>query len=306
MRIAEPTPGYSPAMISVGRRSHEVSVLDAVRRELAGKTVNQVIRHLLDKPQADCPVVHRFGPGIYIREITVQGGVLAVGHYHKQAHLNVMLKGRVTVIHEDGSMRELVAPMVFVGQPGRKIGYIHEEMVWQNIYATTETDVETLEAMFLDKSPIAEDDLKSRLAIQRLQHEPDRLDFQAVLKEFGFDEETARAQSEFPDDQIPLPMGSYKIMVTNSPIEGKGVFATADIEPGEVIAPARIGGNRTPAGRYTNHAVNPNARPVLLDNGDVDLVATRAIKGCAGGRPGEEITIDYRHALALNGIRRIQ
>ena len=72
--------------------------------------------------------------------------------------------------------------------------------------------------------------------------------------------------------------------------------------PGAVIAPARIAGKRTPAGRYTNHSAKPNAVMVQLPSGDIDLVASRHISGCAGGQLGEEITIDYRQALRLSGI----
>jgi hypothetical protein len=42
---------------------------------------------------------------------------------------------------------------------------------------------------------------------------------------------------------------------------------------------------------------------VLRDNGNIDLVAKKAINGCQGGNLGEEITIDYRQALSL-AIRR--
>jgi SET domain-containing protein len=88
-------------------------------------------------------------------------------------------------------------------------------------------------------------------------------------------------------------------MIANSKIDGKGVFATGNIEEGEVIAPARINGKRTPIGRYTNHSKNINAIMLLRDNGNIDLVAKKAINGCQGGNLGEEITIDYRQALSL-------
>ena len=43
---------------------------------------------------------------------------------------------------------------------------------------------------------------------------------------------------------------------------------------------------------------------ILLDNGNIDLVAIKDISGCCGGDLGEEITIDYRQAVSL-AIRRI-
>jgi SET domain-containing protein len=77
------------------------------------------------------------------------------------------------------------------------------------------------------------------------------------------------------------------------------MIATADIAAGEPVAPARRGGKRTPAGRYTNHGAHPNAAMMMLENGDIDLVAIKAIGGCLGGMDGEEITVDYGETLKL-------
>ncbi len=308
MKIDVPVPVEQLVRNPFAEKVHAPVVVDpisAMRELVAGKNVEQVESLLLSEEQVDAPVVHIFGPGIYIREVRIPAGTLAIGHRQRYEHLNVMLKGRVTVVNEDGSLMDLVAPLVFTGKPGRKIGYIHEDMVWQNIYATSETDVETLESMFLEKSETWQQDQEIRLRVRMLNHEQDRADFFAAIAEFGFSPETVRSQSECKSDQVELPKSGYRMMVAPSPIEGKGVFATAPITAGEMIAPARIGGKRTPAGRYTNHAVNPNARMVLCHNGDIDLVAARDIQGCAGGQPGEEITIDYRQALELLGVRRV-
>ena len=257
--------------------------------------VDQLEAEFLTMDQVECPVVHRFGPGIYIREVRVPAGSYAIGHAQKHVHLNIFLQGRVSVVNDDGSTTELVAPMTFVGQPGRKVGYVHEEMVWQNVYATDETDIEKLEAMFLDKSDVWK---AHQASVPLLSFDADKADYRLVLEQFGFTEEVARAQSENEADQIPFPLGSYKVAVMPSQIEGRGLFAMAGIEAGECIAPARINGMRTPAGRFTNHSVNPNARMVMR-GADIDLVALRAIRGCRGGQLGEEITIDYREALGL-------
>jgi hypothetical protein len=257
----------------------------------------------LEQPQVDCPVVHRFGPNIYIREVTIPAGTLSIGHYQTTTHLNVMLKGRVIMVSEDGSKTELVAPQTFVTGPGRKIGYILEDMVWQNIYATNETDVEKLETTLLNKSQTWQEHQKNQQLLLSFDHSEDVADYYLAIAEYGFDHETVQNQVQNLDDQIDLPHGGYKIMVAPSKIEGKGVFATGTIKAGEIIAPARIAGKRTPVGRYTNHSKNPNAKMILLDNGDVNLVAAMPIVGCKGGNLGEEITIDYRQALSL-AIRR--
>lgn len=259
--------------------------------------IERVERAMLQLPQVECPVVHRFGPGLYIREVFIPSGTFSVGHYQKQEHMNILLKGRVTMLNDDGSTIERVAPFIYVGKPGRKIGYIHEDMVWQNIYATTETDVEKLEAILLIKSDSWMENQNSKDRMDFIAHQVSRDDYRKLLVERGVTEAQARAQSENESDQIPLPHGGYKIMVAASPIEGKGLFATAAFAAGEIIAPARIGGKRTIAGRFTNHSIAPNAKMMALHNNDINLVATRPIKGCHGGNTGEEVTVDYRQAL---------
>lgn len=252
---------------------------------------------VLKEEQADCPVIHRFGPGTYIREVHLPAGIYAIGHHQNFEHMNIMLTGKVTVIDDHGNTNTLTAPAMFVGKPGRKVGYIHEDVVWLNIYATTETDVEKLEAMYLTKSNVWNEDFTERL--QLLEYSKTNDDYQNVLKELGVTEEEVRQRSEVIEDMVELPFGSYKIKIGNSNIEGKGLKATANIVAGEYIAPARIGLKRTIAGRYTNHSASPNAEFKETPSGDVFLVALKDIQGCKGGQDGEEITIDYRQAYRL-------
>ena len=254
---------------------------------------------MLRLPQAECSVIHHFGPGLYIREVHMPAGIVAVGHYQRFAHMNIFLRGKVRMLLDDGTTRDLEAPMLFVGQPGRKAGVVLEDVVWQNIYATEETDIEKLEAMFIGKSAGFGDYQAATRDHDTDKHDSDRADYLSMLQEMGFSHETARAQSENTEDQCPFPMGSWRVKTGPSSIDGQGLFATAPINSGEIIAPARIEGKRTPAGRYTNHAINPNAAMRACNNGDIDLVALRRIEGCHGGQDGEEITIDYRQALRV-------
>jgi hypothetical protein len=164
-------------------------------------------------------------------------------------------------------------------------------MVWQNIYATTETDIDKLEATYLDKS-------QAFLERPRLiEHKSDD-DYQAMLADLGVTEILVREQSENESDQISFPQGSYKVKIGPSGIEGRGLIATSDIDANEIICPARIGGLRTPAGRYTNHAKTPNAMALPIGE-DIYLVALRPISGCRGGEDGEEITVNYRESVAV-------
>lgn len=260
--------------------------------------VNELEVEMLKHDQVNCPVHHHFGPGVYVREVNLPAGIFAIGHGQTKEHLNIFIRGRVSMVNDDGSITELVAPMIFTGQPGRKFGYIHEDVVWLNIYPTTETDIETLEGTYLDKS----DNWKS---VQKTEdRKEDQDDYKLVLKEYGYTEKQVREVTENEDDQIPFPHGSYSVGVFDSGIQGKGLFAMAGVKKGNPIVETRIDGMRTPAGRYTNHAKRPNA--VMREVGNiVYLVATEDIDGCKGGIIGEEITVDYRKVLELQGKEKL-
>ena len=262
--------------------------------------VDEAEKAMLQLPQVDCPLVHHFGPNLCIREVFMPKGTMAVGHKQKFKHMNVLLKGKVMMLNEDGSTKILEAPFIFEGEPGRKIGYVLEDMVWQNIYATDLKDSNEVEEFFVEKSENWQNDHNVKLSIEKVAKEADRNDYQKLLKECGISHEIAKEQSENEEDQISV--FSNIVRVADSAIEGKGLFLTSPIKKDDVICQSRIQGKRTQAGRFTNHSVFPNAKMVLLPNGDIDLVAIRDIDGCKGGSLGEEITIDYRQALSLSGI----
>jgi hypothetical protein len=207
------------------------------------------------------------------------------------------------MVGDDGQLKIVRAPTIFTGQPGRKFGYVLEDVIWQNVYATDETDIDTLEATYLDKSTTWQEHDQGLSDLRTALHFEDRRDFELLLKQSGFTAEQVRAQSENSSDQISMPVGyAPKITVRESYIEGKGIFLSAPAIEGEVIGPARLAGMRTPLGRYTNHAKHPNAKFELMDNGDIYLVALRRINGCIAGEQGEEVTVNYRQALSLSGI----
>ena len=269
------------------------------------EAVELIESHMLGLPQVECPVVHHFGPGVYIREVTLPAGALAIGHAQRYDHLNIMIKGAVVMADEQGQIKTLRAPLIFVGNPGRKLGYVLEETVWQNVYPNPDEErgVDVLEAKWLDKSYTwsTHDELTKELAA--VAHQVDRDDFVAVIQSAGFTPDIVRQQSEHLGDQTSIPHElAPKLTIRDSAIEGKGVFVSSPVEAGEIISPARISGLRTPAGRYTNHAKHPNAEFISNDLGDIYLAATRRIAGCAGGNSGEEVTVDYRQSLALAGI----
>ena len=121
---------------------------------LTSNKVDALLREVSALPQVECPVQHFFGPSIYIREVVMPAGTVVVGKYHKEDHLCNMIEGRMVVVGEDGEQREVAAPAVFMAKKGRKTAYIIETVRFQNIYSTNETDVEKLEHMLVEDSPV--------------------------------------------------------------------------------------------------------------------------------------------------------
>lgn len=268
-----------------------------MQETLPAFNIDEIEKRMLNLPQADCPVSHHFGPGLYIRELRMKAGTLAVGHRQKLPHVNSFIQGRVLVLNPDGTQTELIAPCTFVGQPGRKIGFVLEDVIWQNIYATDETDIETLEETYLDKTEYSKEIYK-----KKADYESDHIDYKLLIEQSGISPEQVDSEVHNIEDQIPMPFGWHKTCVRTSDLHGKGFFASAPFEVGEVIAPAKIGEKRTPAGRFTNHSHNPNAELFPVGD-DIILIALRDISGCKAGDNGEEITIDYRQSLRLRGIQ---
>ena len=95
--------------------------------------------------EVDCPVKHGFSNGVYLREIFMPQGSYVVGKEHTTQHFNIILKGSAYVMMNDDILF-ITAPTTFVSEPGtRKVLYIIEDMIWQTVHPTEETDVDVLE-----------------------------------------------------------------------------------------------------------------------------------------------------------------
>lgn len=91
---------------------------------------------LLGQPQTDCPVVHHYAPGVYVREMHVPPWTVLTGAVHKTEHLAMLIKGRIEVLTEDG-LQVLEAPCTILSRPGiKRVGRTFEEgAVWSTIHA---------------------------------------------------------------------------------------------------------------------------------------------------------------------------
>lgn len=110
--------------------------------------VDALEARLMDHPFAiwEPPLlIHRFAPGVYMREIHMEAGTLVIGVRHNTEHFNVVMKGRASVFME-GRIHEIAAPCTFKSNVDvRKVLLIHEDMIWQTIHPTDETDIKTIE-----------------------------------------------------------------------------------------------------------------------------------------------------------------
>lgn len=262
---------------------------------------------MLSHPQAPCAVINRLGPGIYIREAMYPANMLIVGATHVGEHLNVLLQGSIRVLDGAGNASVLHAPYIFTAPAGAKIGYTLTDVVWQNIYATTETDFGILGATLFETPEVWKAHLREKLERETTLHEDDRADFRQMLCDMGMTPEFVETLSAYTGDRTPFPYAGYGLTMADSPIQGRGLFSTCPAAVGTILAPMRIDGMRTPAGYLINHSATPNVRAVAVpDSSDLYIEVIVPLAGMSGGDVGDEITLDYRQVLEVNPIMNME
>lgn len=96
--------------------------------------------------EQDCPVTHRFLPGLYIREIFMPKGTRIIGKIHATEHINIVLTGCCTVFTAEIGKEEMVAPYSFISKAGvQKALVVHEDCYWQTLHVTDKTDIDEIE-----------------------------------------------------------------------------------------------------------------------------------------------------------------
>ena len=91
------------------------------------------------------PVKHSFADGCYIREIFNPAGELLVTKIHKKEHPFFLMKGKMSILTEDG-VKHVQEPHHGITKPGTKrIIYTHTDCVFVTVHATDKTDVDEIE-----------------------------------------------------------------------------------------------------------------------------------------------------------------
>jgi len=101
------------------------------------------------EPQVEIPVFHYFSRGVYAREIHIPAGTLLTGEIHKFENLNILSKGDISVMTDDG-VKRVQAPFTIVSPPGTKrIALAHTDCIWTTIHGTFLKDVDKIKKIFI-------------------------------------------------------------------------------------------------------------------------------------------------------------
>lgn len=129
--------------------SAEAVVAELVETEW--EQLDRIEQLMAEMPPIDCPLVHRFTPGLYIREIFMPAGALITSKIHRTTHPFVISKGRAKVWTQETGWVELTAPHGGITQPGtRRLLYIVEDTVWTTVHRTDLTDIDAIEREIIE------------------------------------------------------------------------------------------------------------------------------------------------------------
>ena len=73
------------------------------------KRLDSLASAMLQLPQAELPLKHHFSKGVYTREMYAPKGTLILGRIHKYETVNILVKGKILILSEEG-YKELEAP----------------------------------------------------------------------------------------------------------------------------------------------------------------------------------------------------
>lgn len=220
-----------------------------------------------------CPISHYHAPGVYVREMMIPAGTIAIGHRHKTEHLCTLVQGVAIFYKDDEKPQMMTGPATFVSGTGHKIVYAATDIIVQNAHPNPDNirDLDLLEKKYVD------------YIVCRSEEIDRKEDFEML----GIDHTVA--------DAIELPPGFESVIsIRKSPIHGKGVFASCPFSIGEYIVPFKINGRETIVSKYINHAEDACTGIIRATKNEHFLTARKPILGTTGDSIGHELTINYR------------
>ena len=98
------------------------------------------------------PLRHFFAEGQYIREVFNPSGELIVTKIHKYSHPFFLLKGKMSIMSEEGE-KTIEAPFYGITPKGTKrIIYAHTDCVFVTVHNTDKTDINEIEKEIISES----------------------------------------------------------------------------------------------------------------------------------------------------------
>lgn len=119
--------------------------------------------------EVDAPLVHRFTKGLYIREIYLKAGSLAVTKIHNTEHPYVISKGKVSVSTDCEHWDYIEAPFTGITKPGtQRFIIVYEDTIWTTFHPNPddEKDLEKIEARIIIPHQIPKELLSDEKPIQ--------------------------------------------------------------------------------------------------------------------------------------------
>lgn len=90
----------------------------------------------------EMPVINHFAPDVYMRQMDADAGDLVISRMHRTEHLNILLKGSISILTDDG-VQYFEAPCILKSNAGTKrVGYFHKDSSWLTIHSNPENIVE--------------------------------------------------------------------------------------------------------------------------------------------------------------------
>lgn len=105
-----------------------------LRKERREKIVALESAILAECPPLELVEKHYFAHGTYTRELHIPAGTTLTGKIHRHSCINVVAKGRIKVITDEGES-EIVGYHAFVSGPNvKKAGFVLEDTIWLNVH----------------------------------------------------------------------------------------------------------------------------------------------------------------------------
>jgi hypothetical protein len=131
-----------------------IEALDAPDFMEPDEMLNELELEMLNYEPRECPLIHRFTPGLYIREIFMPKDTLLTSVRHLTTHPFFIMKGDVSVWYTNIPVQRYVAPYTGITKAGtRRLLYTHEDTIWTTVHVTDLTDPDEIAQSITDTMP---------------------------------------------------------------------------------------------------------------------------------------------------------